>query len=94
MNFDDIYNYYERMVYEEVMGELSAGNAHYKIDDAEDIACLALNKLPAKYVRHSVDMAFFLAEGEREDMKKAVTHAVNSAVERVILHPGVKDYTE
>ena len=91
MNFDGIYNYYERIVHEEVMDVLSAENADYKIDDAEDIACLALNQLPAKYVRHSIDTAFFLAEGECEDMNKAVKQAVKAAFERVKSHPGVKD---
>ncbi len=91
MNFDGIYNYYERMVYEEIMGVLSAQDTAYKMDDAEDIACLALNTLPAKYVRHSVDTAFFLAEGLRVEMQKAVQLAVKKALHRVKSHPGVKD---
>ena len=91
MNFDGIYNYYERIVHEEVIKVLSAENSDYKIDDAEDIACLALNQLPAKYVRHSIDTVFFLVEGECENMNKAVVQAVKTAFDRVKSHPGVKD---
>ena len=91
MNFDGIYNYYENMVYDEIKRLFNSPDNTYSMDDAEDIACIALNKLPARYIRHSVDAAFFLAEGERESMLKAVSEAVKAAVERVQSHPGVPD---
>jgi hypothetical protein len=31
-----------------------------------DVACVALNRLPARYVRHDVDMMFYLTEQERQ----------------------------
>ena len=31
-----------------------------------DVACVALNRLPARYVRHDVDMVFYLTEQERK----------------------------
>ena len=30
------------------------------------VTCLALNRLPARYVRHDVDMMFYLTEQERQ----------------------------
>ncbi len=45
----------------------------------QDIVCVALNMLPARYVRHDVDMAFFLTTQERADMDKAVKEAVQKA---------------
>lgn len=91
MNFDGIYNYYEHMVQEEVMRILRSLKNSYSRDDAEDIACLALNQLPARYVRHGVDTAFFLVEGERADIEVAIAEAVKKALQRVKGHPGIAD---
>lgn len=88
MNFDGIYNYYERLVYDEVMKVLNQNNIQLSTDNAEDIACLALNQLPARYVRHSVDAAFYLGGEEREKMYNAVATAVETAFEQVKKHPG------
>jgi HD-like signal output (HDOD) protein len=91
MNFDGIYNYYERLVYDEVMRLLAKQNRLYSTDDAEDIACIALNQCPSRYVRHSVDTAFFMSENEREEMESIVSTVVNEAFDRVKAHPGVPD---
>lgn len=91
MNFDGIYNYYERLVYDNVIKIIKENNMSASNDNAEDIACLALNKLPARYVRHSVDAAFYLSGEEREKMISAVNDAVNSAFEQVKSHPGKPD---
>lgn len=88
MNFDGIYNYYERLVYDEVMKVLSQNKTQLSTDNAEDIACLALNQLPSRYVRHSVDAAFYLSGADREKMYKAVADAVETAFQQVIKHPG------
>ena len=88
MNFEGIYNYYERLVYDEVVKTLNLTKNHPSTGDAEDIACLALNKLPARYIRHGVDAAFFLTVNEQHDMTTAVTDAVKSAFEQVEKNPG------
>jgi competence protein ComFB len=87
MNFDGIYNYYERLVYDRVMKVLNEQRLPFDIDTAEDIACLALNHLPARYVRHSIDAAFYLGGEERRKMDEAVTGAVNNALEQVTKNP-------
>ena len=87
MNFDGIYNYYERPVYEAVVKALGEQNTPFSNDMAEDIACLALNRLPTRYVRHSVDAAFYMENGERATMNEAVNAAVAQALEQVIKNP-------
>lgn len=87
MNFDGIYNYHERLVYQAVLKALTEKNIPFDIDIAEDIACLALNQLPARYVRHSVDAAFYIDSNDRRNMDQAVTKAVAHALERVIQNP-------
>jgi hypothetical protein len=44
-----------------------------------DVACVALNRLPPRYIRHKVDLAFYQTERERTDHDKAVTDAVDYA---------------
>lgn len=82
MNFESIHNYYEPLVIEQVMTTV-ARDGGYSEDVLEDIVCLALNQLPARYVRHDVDMAFFLTTRERERMQRAITEAVLSATHTV-----------
>jgi len=83
MNFDAIRNYYEHLVINYLMEEAAP---HGKIIDEElieDIACLALNNLPARYIRHEVDMAFFLTTADREQMKNSVIEAVDDAIKLI-----------
>ena len=82
MNFEAVHNYYETLVIEHVMSTVAAGNDHSD-DFLEDVVCLALNQLPARYVRHDVDMAFFLTTREREKMEQNIKEAVLSAVKTV-----------
>lgn len=82
MNFESIHNYYETLVIKHVM-ETVAKNDECDEDYLEDVVCLALNKLPARYVRHDVDMAFFLTTRERDKMQHDITEAVLNAVQTV-----------
>lgn len=82
MNFEAIHNYYEALVVEHLMNTVAKEPG---VDQGflEDVACLALNQLPSRYVRHDVDMAFFLTMREREKMQTRISEAVLSAVRRV-----------
>lgn len=83
MDFSELHNYYEPIVYQYV-AEVYAPEKG--LDDEEvlkDIACLALNLLPARYVRHDVDMAFFLTSHERDHIHDAVIDAVAEAHQRI-----------
>ncbi len=80
----DIKNYYETLVIDEIVA--IAKSRQLDEDDYEDIACVALNNLPPRYYRHSVDMAFYLSPIEQEIMDKNVTKAVEGAVKFVEKH--------
>ncbi|RMF13701.1 MAG: competence protein ComFB [Gammaproteobacteria bacterium] len=78
---DNISNYYEKLVLE----ELAQQAVQHAGDDEflTDVACVALNSLPARYYRHGVDMAFYLPSGEYLEMKSRVKLAVAEAIARV-----------
>ena len=79
MRFDSIHNYYETLVVRELIQTFVEDIRHIDEDYLQDIACIALNMLPARYVRHDVDMAFFLTSHERSEMDNAVKEAVKKA---------------
>ncbi|WP_101756581.1 late competence development ComFB family protein [Oceanicoccus sp. KOV_DT_Chl] len=78
---DSIHNYYEGMVFEALQQQLPEqfGNNEY----IADIACVALNHLPPRYIRHDVDMAFYLSPNERQEMLEKVNQAVTKAIQFV-----------
>lgn len=81
MNYSSLYNFYERMVFEYISQELIA---NYPARDEEfflDVACYSLTRLPSRYIRHEIDMAFYLAPGERTEMQNRVREAVTGAAE-------------
>ena len=83
MNLDDIRNYYEQLVQNYLIDTASKKHNITDEDLLEDIACIALNQLPARYIRHEVDMAFFLTTTERDTMRNRVVEAVEHAIEAV-----------
>jgi hypothetical protein len=66
------------MVREELGRQLEG--AERNADLVADIACVALNHLPPRYVRHTVDMAFYLSPRERQEMEEKVAEAVRTAI--------------
>ena len=43
------------------------------------MACYSLTRLPSRYIRHEIDMIYYLAPGEQEEMEKRVESTVSSA---------------
>lgn len=78
INFEQVHNYYERLVFEEVV-RLSESHPAYSADMLADVACVALNRLPARYVRHDVDMMFYLTELERHTIDESLNEALSFA---------------
>lgn len=77
-----VHNYYETLVNETLLNI----NARAK-KDAEflaDVTCVALNHLPPRYIRHDVDMNFFMSPIEREETDNKVKIAVDNAIEFVL----------
>lgn len=79
MERSQIHNYYEHLVFDYIDRHI-APNTEGKPDDYFlDIACIALNNLPNRYVRYEVDMAFFLNQEDRNDMHTAVSKSIKDA---------------
>lgn len=79
---ESIHNYYEQLVIEQIMR--ASDRALSDSEFLADVACVALNRLPPRYVRHDVDMTFFLTPDELENMSESVAIAVNEAVDYVV----------
>lgn len=80
MDFSSVHNIHERAVFEAVA---EAASRHPGIagqpDLIADVACVALNRVPARYIRHDVDLAFFLTERERAEHERSIAEAVEHA---------------
>lgn len=87
MILDEIHNHYEKLVFNEVMRVQADKSSGYEESVLVDVVCVALNKLPARYLRHDVDFAYFLTDDERNDMDKKVAKAVKDAFELVAKNP-------
>lgn len=77
-NFEQVHNYYERLVFEDV-ARRSTEYADFSVDMLADVACVALNRLPARYVRHDVDLMFYLTEHERHAIELSMEEALSFA---------------
>ena len=81
MDFRSIHNYYEHLTVEYMKNKsLDEILADKDSDFLLDVACYALSRLPARYMRHEIDMAFYLTSSEREKMEQEVKVAVDSAI--------------
>lgn len=81
MSFE-INNLYEELVIERVLKKL-ASDKEFDHGQREDIACLALNKLPAKYIRYTVDAAASLNLEQHDLQDVDIDNAVEYAIEIV-----------
>jgi late competence development protein ComFB len=82
---DDIHNYYEKLVLD-YFEELDV-EGKYDTDFIADLTCIVLNQLPTRYIRHEVDMAFYLPASERFEMESKVKVAVGKALDFMKTHP-------
>ncbi|MBL7004604.1 MAG: late competence development ComFB family protein [Gammaproteobacteria bacterium] len=79
MNFASLYNFYEHLVFEYISEKIVT---RYHDRDEEfflDIACYSLTRLPSRYIRHEIDMIYYLAPGERSEMEERVASIVDEA---------------
>lgn len=83
---NDIHNYYENLVVQQFA--LSKFDEKYDNDFIADLTCVVLNQLPTRYIRHEVDMAFYLPASERFEMETKVKTAISKALEFMKIHRG------
>jgi len=81
MSLDSVHNYYERHVFNHIMD-------HYAdkldIEEVSDMACMALNRLPPKYIRYDIDMSFFMTPEQYLHVEEAVAKACKKAFKKII----------
>ncbi len=73
-------NYYERLVMERIHDTLLQQDEATGSDYVDDLACVALNYLPPRYVRYSIDLAAHLTDQEHATMREEVADAVGFAI--------------
>ena len=76
---DDIHNYYEKLVMQHFVS--ANFDEKYDVDFIADLTCVVLNQLPTRYIRHEVDMTFYLPPSERFDMENKVEEVIAKALE-------------
>jgi hypothetical protein len=78
--FEQIHNHHEQLVVAAVHAFAPDYPALGHDDDAlADVACVALNRLPPRYIRHTIDFAFYTPDRERIETDNAVHEAVHQA---------------
>jgi Late competence development protein ComFB len=79
-DFSSIHNHQERLVMQTIAlraREFPSVNA----EQLPDVACVALNRLPARYIRHGAQhLAAYETEAEREQARQAADEAVRYAL--------------
>jgi hypothetical protein len=84
MSFETIRNHQETVVYELISAIAPRyPNLSGNPELLADVACVALNSLSPRYVRHEVDLLFFMTNGERALNQAAVQKAVEAAFQRI-----------
>jgi len=79
-DFSSLYNHHEREVFAAVVDAASQYPGLAITNDLLcDVACVALNRLPPRYIRHEVDFSFYLTEHERVEIDAAIAEAVGYA---------------
>lgn len=86
MAFDNINNYFEKLVFDSIQEKLNTTELDSGESYLADIACVALNQLPSRYVRHNVDMVFYMTSEEKELNHSNVENAVTMAIDYVNQH--------
>jgi hypothetical protein len=80
MDFTSVHNHHEQAVFLAVVQAAPRFPGLQRQPDLlADVACVALNRLAPRYVRHDVDLAFYLTENERAELDKAIHAAVENA---------------
>ncbi|VAW93831.1 hypothetical protein MNBD_GAMMA21-145 [hydrothermal vent metagenome] len=93
MAFDNIHNYYEFLVVRRLNDMIEAEFIDTDPTFLEDVACVSLNQLPSRYVKHDVDLVYYMSQDEREKIDYEVHKAVTAAIEYVNQHRNDRENT-
>ncbi len=83
-HFTSVHNHFEEAVFQRVESEApSYPNLAGHPELLADVACVALNALPPRYIRHDIDFNFYVSDQERAQMVAHVNAAVRAAFDFV-----------
>ncbi|MDH5377255.1 MAG: late competence development ComFB family protein [Gammaproteobacteria bacterium] len=91
MAFENIHNMYESLVYAEMDRHANKHSIDLELDAYEDVACIALNALPPRYIKHDVDAFMKMTEKEETELLANVRSAVVAAYKKVMDKPNHED---
>lgn len=80
---EQIQNYYENLVLSYIDELIDKYKMSMDKDFLADVACVALNQLPSKYVRSAVDTTFYMTQQELSEVTNNVRSAVTMAMDYV-----------
>ena len=79
-DFSSVRNHNERAVFEAVQHQaMHYPGLAFKTELLADVACVALNRLAPRYIRHEVDYVFYLSERERGESERQLQECVEYA---------------
>ncbi len=84
MRLKTIYNFQELLVYERVQTFAASYESIKNEQELEDIACIALNSLMPRYVRHLANLQRHMTDDQRHTYETAADAAVRAAFEYVL----------
>lgn len=87
---EGITNYYESLVLSSIHNKLTGKPESRDSEYIADVACVALNQLPARYVRHMVDTRFFESSEDIVRNNNAVDAAVDFAIRFIDSRAGAR----
>lgn len=79
-----VHNYYETRVFDELERRIENTRLDIDQDLFNDIACIALNQLPPRYVRFDIDTTFYSTPEEIQSMRSDVEDAVEFAMNKIL----------
>lgn len=79
-----VHNYFETRVFDELDRRLLDDQLDVNEDQFDDMACIALNQLPPRYVRFDIDTTFYATPEEIRSMQQSVENAVQVAIKKVL----------
>lgn len=84
-----VHNYYERPVFNHIQENyLDVGLTENQL---ADMACIALNRIAPRYIRHDIDMSFYMSSEEYQEIQERVKKAVKKAYKKVKKLDGLEE---
>ncbi|KUJ74600.1 competence protein ComFB [Thiomicrospira sp. XS5] len=86
---ETVHNYYERPVFNYIHENyLDSGLTDNQL---ADMACIALNRIAPRYIRHDIDMSFYMSGEEHLEIQARIEKAVRKAFKKVKKLDGIDD---